>query len=478
MVKRLQRRSFLIGSVAVAATGAGCSPLEPEQEPTQLLGAGLHGPQTVDAGQVLGGEPGTEVTVRSDGPGAAIIVKTAAGKTTRVQDLTVESQGGAAIVVLGDGDFEADNLKITCEAGVGVAAEGLAHFVLRNTEIVGTVTEAAVPELAFPLHGADGPIVGLALVSVALAEIENVSVRGFGGFGCVLVDTVGSWEDGTVEKLAGAGLVLDGTTLGASGLVVADVWAGEIGDAIVAYGVAMQNQASLTTTSLTVSRVQGLAVAQLGSVASHAALVVADNHSGYRVQDCSGAASQEVLRIHGTGNRLERNGVAGLLVLDSGDIHVSGLHAESAQPRSVATSETGIAEMADGIQIVRPKGDVTLEDLVLEDNARVGLLLSGPEPGGTQVSVQRVFVQDDEGFGVVAQAGFPALSPDAVTYGDDAQRQRDETRTYDLATVGGASGGPRVSSLRTSGLIGDEGLVRPDGSFGTASVVRHDGLGP
>ena len=472
---QLKRRHFLSGSLGCVAIACGSDddPAKTGQE--YILADGTHPAMTVPAGSTLAAENPGEATVSSLGPGAALIVETLAGMTTTLRGLVVDAGGGVGVLVRGDGDFVAENIEIDADIGVGMAVEGAASVTLKHVRVLGTITEDVVPDLVFPLHAEDASIIGIALANVLQFTFDDVVVEGFGGFGTIFKDSSGSWSTGSIKNTVGVGIITEGGAVTFTDLEVRNIWQGQIGNAISSFGVVIGKGSSFHSLRFVIADCDGFGIVQDQSTASHASISISGcNDVGMWTQRCTSDGSDPVLRITGSGNTLSGNRGGGAYVLASGPVEVSGLISSGSTTKEVATSNTGLATMADGIQVANLVGGLTIDGLQAVDNARVGLLLHGTVDAGAVIEVSNIFVDGTGDFGVVAQDGFPSPDAASITYGNSDLQSADATIVYSLP-VAGEKSTTETMSLESFVVIDPNGLVESDGTSANGAVVNRLG---
>jgi hypothetical protein len=466
----LLRTVVLLGSLAFAVVAGPACGSDDTTDPT-LLADGVHGPQKVPAGGSVSGESAGGTVVQSLNTGAAIIVDTQQGMTTSVKNLTVDCRGGVGMIIRGNGDFVGDNLTFKCSRGVGIAAEGLGKLKLSNTKVSGNVTYEGISQLAFPVSWDKAPIVGIVLSKVSSAEFTAVDVNGFAGFGAIVVGSTTTWTGGRVSGNVGVGIMADAGDTTLSAVSVEQTWNGQTGYAIASYGVLIADKAAFHTTGMSVLANEGLGFLQDGATSSHTGLVVKDNKGvGLWVQNTSGTAAAPAFLIDGTGNELRGNKGGGIFAIGSGGISLRGLTASDAVDAQITDGETGLTTMADGVQIANPTGDLVLQDLALDNNNRVGLLLSGASP--SSVSITGVSVGGNGKYGVVAQNGFDRPT---VNYTNPELKGADESLTGTIGVAKAKEGFASVSAIGSGGLIGAGGIFDNDGNVGANGQINTSG---
>jgi hypothetical protein len=473
---RLRRRNFLHASLGFAVIGCG-SDDESTESQVEILPDGEHAPMILPAGATLVAANPGEASIRSNGPGPALVVETEAGLTTTLRGVIVHSAGGVGILIRGAGDVLIEDVQIMCSAGVGFLAEGASSVTLRRVHVVGSITKTNVPMLVFPLEGTEASIVGIALSDVKQYLFEAVFVRGFGGYGALLLNSHGTWSTGAIQETVGVGLFIQGGTSTCELVEVKEIWKGEIGNAISAWAVFAGPDSVLHTEQLRVVDCEGWGILHYRSIASHDTVTVNNcDDAGMWSQQCEGRQGEPALIITGTDNNLTGNRGGGLYVIESGPIEIGSLQASNGAIKQIATSDTGLAEMADGIQVAYVRGDLTIDGAQLVDNARVGLLLHGPVDPGAVVDIRNVSVDGSGNYGVIVQEGFPSLDPSTITYGNSALETADSGITGRLP-VASKKASTESMSLESFSFIGADGLLTADGLGAAGAVIDRYGLG-
>ena len=454
----------------------GCGSSEEADDTTKTLADGVHGPQRVPAGSTLEAEHEGEAIVESDETGAAVIVETEPGKTTTVRGVRIISHGTVGMLVVGGGAFVGEDLSIECDRGVGLVAEGPSDFHLSDTVLQGDITEARVPTLAFPLDGSEAAILGMALSRVASADLGNVDVRGFGGFGAVVVQSDVTWNRGNVAGNVGVGVIIENGHGSLSDVAIRDTWAGQVGLAIPAYGAVVSKGGLFETANVKIVDNDGIGVLQDNARAIHRDLIVTGNLDvGLWTQHAMGTLAEPALVVEGSATSLSGNRGGGLFVIESGGIDIRDAGASGALERNVVSTESVLATMADGVQITTLMGDLSLRNLRLDDNARVGLLLNGPRPASASVTMEGIQIGGLGAYGMIIQDTFGA-PPDGAVTRTPALVSADEGFSGTLALAAALEGVVSLGTMAETGLVGGDGLVGADGTKGGSHAVQPGGL--
>jgi hypothetical protein len=436
-------------------------------ETVQVPAGSYQGPLTVPAGVTLAGTAAAEVKIAAAGGAAALTAETAAGAPTEVEGIHLESASGAALLVKGQGAFSGRRIVVDCSQGVGVAAEGTSTLELVDVQLKGGITEATVKDLAYPLAASQAPIIGLVLSKVQSATLERVDISGFGGFGAALAGSKVSWDGGAVSGNVGVGVIAEGGEVSLKGLAVKGTLRGERGLAVLSYGVVVSGGASVTTDGLEISGGRGFGIAQQGSCAVHQGLLVrANDDVGLWLQNAAGSAGAPALAVRG-GSKLHDNRGGGLFVLGSGGVELEEVEVSSTTKKTVSAGTLGAVEMADGIQLSGLTGGVTLENLTVSGNARVGILLSG-EPPLEKVALSGVVITGPGKYGLIPENDFV---PDASwQFTRDAQlEQADKGLSGTLGAAAPKAGLPDLGKLAQDGLL-SSGLLDGKGAVGQGGL--------
>ncbi len=209
---------------------------------------------------------------------------------------------------------------------------------------------------------------GLALDTVAAATLEDVSVRGFSEVGVVLRDSSVTWTRGDADENLGLGLWMSG---GSSDLT----------------GVSLSRTAQPLRVTGTYSAYVTASLAGAPSFISSA--LVLDASAGFGLAQVEGTAHHDGLRASGNVNgavwlgRLDDleltdavirdNGFVGLAIVNPASATLSGVRIRETRMRSTFVRFGETAMLGDGIQLFGSLDAVSLTDVSLEANERVGL---------------------------------------------------------------------------------------------------------
>ena len=403
---------------------------------------------TVPAGVTLeGAGVDDSVLVGPDGE-VALTVEPAAGGTF-VRNLSVESAGPAAVLVEGAGSATIEHVQIVASRGIGLGVEGLDDLILTNVSLRGPVDAANASGYLPPVSSEDVATHGLVIVGVGAATLNDVDSSGYAQFGALIVDSAITWSGGGTSENLGTGLMTWGGSATLTSLDLSGTFEGL--QLIPAYGGVFAGGADVDTTSLHVSDSEGYGLLHSESTARHIDLTARNNDlAAVWLQNCSR------FELSGAGSGLVGNGLAGIVAVDSSDVTIRHAHVDATVTRTMIVAETGSVQVGDGIQLVGTTDNVTLENLTLSGNARVGLLVDFA--GGTLDSLSMADVSVDgsgEALGAIAQGGTLRAGWDDGVMRQGATAANDAALADDLDVVGIVD----PSDLPTAAALADQGLA-------------------
>jgi hypothetical protein len=213
----------------------------------------------------------------------------------------------------------------------------------------------------------------------------------------LLSSRIGLWARGASVRVAGGRSEGHGTTRLTGG-----------------YGVIASHGARL---EMNETRLHGNAVGLLLDGAQTAAsltdLQVTGNlDRGIWAQGLRGNLDAPALRIEGTGTRIEDNRMVGIGARDAQGIIIVDSRVAGTRTSPVQVDQGGTAEVGDGIGLFADTGEVRIEGMAIEENARAQILVN---EGATGIIIVDSYVGPSElGHGVVIQdtAVSPTLSED------------------------------------------------------------------
>jgi hypothetical protein len=412
---------------------------------------------TVPAGVALrGADRSTSVIASVDGRPAVRLVPGA--EPARLSDIRVRSAAHTGIfLVAGEGGVAVERVAVDATRGIALGGEGVDSVVLTDVALMGPVTpenELSIPPLATAEETATH---GLLLARVGSAILTDVSATGFASFGALLVSVGTTWDGGGTTANRGVGLMVQG---GTATLAALDL-SGTLGEGtpIPSYGGVFAGGARIETTAVVVSGGRNFGLLHDGVAARHTGLVANDNYeAGVWVQSCPS------FELHG--GEIWRNGLAGLLLLETGATQLDGLRSGETRFLPTVFGETGRVDIGAGVEIVRPGGPVRMVASGLLRNEQVGVLVhlaSSATMDGISfedVTVEGAGMQ----YGAIAQggridAGWDAgLTRDAITTANDAA----VSGLLDRAGALSAGDMPAVAEVVDRGIVG---VIDPDPPF-------------
>jgi len=381
-----------LGSLQAALDGAG---------PGDTVRAGsvrLEGPLRVPPGVTLLGAGQGETIVVAPTDMVGVVAETGGAAETRVRGLTVESAGRAGILVTGDGAIRVEEVDVTATRGIGIGAEGSSWVRIADVTLAGPVTRESADTILEPTPDSHATH-GLVLVDVATAQLEDVQIDGFARIGAVFVDSGVSWARGGADGNLGTGVMASGGNTSLSSLGICDTLQGL--HLIPAYGAVFADDVTVDTSDLTICDGDAYGAIFAGARARHENLVATGNGNA-----ALWAQGSDMLEVVGAGSRLSDNRFAGVVAVDSANVHLSDATVEDTEEVVRVAGEVGTIEVGDGIQLVRSTTGVVLSDLTLSGNQRAGILveLGGGSTSGLSIDGVAASATGDA-LGVVAQGG-------------------------------------------------------------------------
>lgn len=374
------------------------------------------GPLRVPAGVRLGGEADS-VVVAPEGEGAVLLTP---GETaTELASVTVRVEGLVGVLARGEGAVSLRDVHVEVIRGIGLGVDGVTRLSMHTVVVQGPVDSESAGDPAFlrvipaapesapcPAgttcdcepgdtddtgrvcdasgHWATvGAAYGLYIQDVPEAILDAVAVRGLASFGAVVRDSSVLWRDGELDENMGVALRQVGGTVALERVVVSRTLQGLRG--MPAYGLAATSTARLDSTGLVVRDNDRYGLVLLDSSGSQDDLVAEDN--GDAAVWIGGARDVQV-----SGASIRRNGFAGIVVVGSEDVRVTGGAIEDTVAVERAVGTLGVRRMGDGVHLSASRSGIALEDLMLSNNGRAGLVVdladgSAPLPAFTGVSV-------------------------------------------------------------------------------------------
>lgn len=220
---------------------------------------------------------------------------------------------------------------------------------------------------------------GLTLVDVSDASLTDLDVGGFAQFGVVARGdgaSVLTWSGGAIERNLGHGLYADGVAVTLQDVSVERTYSGFRGSpGAGAYVVAMSGAGSIETHGLMLNDNRGYGMIQVGGASG-----LEVRHEGLMAASNGAAAlwSGRNARFELSGAMLRDNAAGGVVIVEAGAAEITDTVVTGTQRRrlSVGADELfGAVELGDGIQIFDSLSQVSLRNVTLEANERVGLSL-------------------------------------------------------------------------------------------------------
>jgi hypothetical protein len=419
-----------MGAIALAIVSSGCSDDEAICSAGELEAAlGRAGPgDTVRVGacRITGAfTVPAGVTIAGQGPEASVIVAEEGGlaielipgtEATRAVDLSVESNGRIAVLARGSGRISLERVDVQAMKGVALGAEGLEGLTLTDVTLDGPVTPENADELPFEWTAEDTATHGLFIVSVEAAELNDVTSRGFAGFGAAIGDSGVTWRGGGVSDNLGTGLLVQGGTATLDGVALRHTFQKSMSLG-VAYGGVFVAGAVVETSGLEVSDGEQFGILHESATVRHIDLVARDNgDAALWAQHCPS------LEISGAATELRGNRLAGVVLIDPEEVTLRDAEIAVTTLAPYTVGESGLFDAGDGVHLVRPAGSVLMEGLSLEGNERVGVLVDLGDEEMEGVTFDGVTVNgSDDQLGVIVQNGtFPEGWDTGVTREGDA----------------------------------------------------------
>lgn len=409
----------------------------------------------VPAGVTLAGAGATRTRLIATTDGVAVTL-TPGSQAAAIQDLTIETDGLAAIVATGDGTGAVTIARVTVEAtrGIGVGLQDLASATISDLSLSGPVVAESADMLPPDPMPSQTATHGLVLVRVAGGSLANVMAVGFADFGVLIVDSTTDWAGGGATDNLGTNMMVYGGTATLTDLDLSRSLQGT--RLIPPYGGVFASGADVTTERLRVDGGDRYGILQSGASAHHTDLVASGNRdAALWVQGSTGFG------LVGPNSLISDNGFAGVVIVDSSDVTIEDATIEQSQLTTRPFGMTTV-DIGDGVQLVRSTDNVLISRCNLVNNDRVGVLLdigTAPVPVGLFVDV--MVGGTGTQLGAIAQQNGLVVMPG--TGGWDMGITRDGPT--------GASDAARTTPLDTVGV----GLIGPN-SVDVPSAVEMDGI--
>ncbi len=230
------------------------------------------------------------------------------------------------------------------------------------------------------------------------------------------------WTRGGVEDVVGVGIYVEDAEADLTDVNVVRAYQGI--QPTPAYGIVAKSS-RVSTMSSGVSQIEGVAFLASDATGDHAGLMVSEC-------DLGGVWLLGASDMTLTDATLRGNGVVGIVAAEGASLTLTDSLVEATTTQLAEASVDPTAEAGDGIQI-EGAARVTLENVELVDNERVGMLLD--ETGATTTLELTAVDIRGEGLGAIAQEGATVMpltsaevtrSADMMTR-DEASMERLET---------------------------------------------------
>jgi hypothetical protein len=405
-------RLALVVLLAAGCDGAVCSPDALARAldgaaPGDVVEVGaceIAGAFVLPAGVTLRGSSQTSALASVE-EGAVVDV---GGDGARIESLSLRTDHGYyAIRAAGVEDVELSGVDVIVTRGLGMVLRD-GTFSLDAVSIDGPVDASMMSP---PIDPALTGTVGLATERSEVAIAGGLSVSGF-SVAAVSIDGGNvEWNDdddaADVQETFGIGVAIRAANVRLEGVELSRTIAGfrSTGFALVVADGAM-----LEADGITISDGDGY------GIVSHDSRVIL---AGSTIEGLG------LVGVHAQGGSLEAtdvvardNGGAGITALDVDSLVLTRVTA-SAQRLALISGDMEAVQLADGVHVRRTSAgeapiDLTATDLVLEDNARAGLLIDGADTEPARLALTAVRAASTGGaFGAVVQRTMVAASWDA-----------------------------------------------------------------
>lgn len=309
--------------------------------------------------------------------GAALTLEVGDGVRTMVEDLTVRSDGAAAITVVGTGaatttsTVELDRVTVHATHGYGIGAQSVGTFTATDVALSGPIaTPAQAAALVAPISPSTTATHGLVLDDVPAATLTSVTTNGFAQFGALFLGTTTvQWHTGNASQNVGTGIMVDGATATLDTVDLLGTYAGPPPG--TAYGAVVKNDGALSTLHVNASNNEGFALMQDRGTGDHESFIARSNAFA-AVWLEEGATS---FHIHGAGTDIGGNGFAGIVGVVSSHVTIEDAHIYGTRMGTL-----GALNIGDGIHLSGAVDQVTLRNLRVENNARAEILVDAGDP--------------------------------------------------------------------------------------------------
>lgn len=348
--------------------------------------------------------------------GTGDVVTLVNGASLRGLDVVVTGGRG---VVLGASSSVVD-VGITVDGGIGVYADGVTSTLTR-VQVQGALDPSDPDSIPAMADETTGHV--LASLQDAQTTFTEVSVSRGGPRGVVVQGGTLRWTRGGMEDVVGVGLLLEDAEADLFDLNVSRLYAGV--QPHPAYGVIARGS-RLSTTNLTLSESEGMGLLAIDATGEH---------TGLTASACAlGGVWLDASDLSFTNATLRANGLVGVVAGEGASLSMTDSLVETTTMQLAAAGIDPTLEAGDGIQL-DGAASVTLENVELADNARVGLLID--ETGATTTMMLTSVDIHGGGLGAIAQDGatvMPLDSPEVTRTPDLVMRDDAVTSPLDLTS--------------------------------------------
>ncbi len=353
---------------------------------SSLIGCG--GDECADlAGALAGAAPGEVVSVSTctvagdidvpegvtlDGGGESrILGNVTLGPGSSLLGVHVEGVGPAAVSAVGAGAaVTITDVHVTVGQGVAMHIEGRGAALTR-VSLTGNVDDPdTVPaDPSTDDYSTHGLILANAGIQDAPVVLDDVSATKFARFGALFLESHVTWHGGRVADGLTTGLMADGGSIDLEAVELGPMKQGV--QVLPAFGGIFANGCVVTSQDLMVDGNQGYGLLHDRVTTTHENLTATSNtDAALWVQQSPSFA------LIGEATEVSDNVLSGLVIVDSTDVLVRGATFRNNTLGTRVSGTIGRIDVGDGIHAVIDDGaSLTVDQVVMEGNARVGVLL-------------------------------------------------------------------------------------------------------
>lgn len=454
------------------------------------------GPFTIPEGVTLKAiEPG-EVILISKKPGFVVELEPYGEFPTAIDGCVIESEtGSAALIANGAGEIALANLdvKLTGKKGVGILLQGLSKADLQNISVDGMFPENEVMSVAFDgsMKAKEYPVLGLGAVDVDLLVINELKVERFLSFGLLALGGVTEWTGGSASRIVGTAVIADNVSeFHMTDVNIEEIWQGARLEPPM--GVVLNNGGAFRSSDLKLSNVEGIGIFQgAGVLSQYKSLEIIntkegiDNRSltGLWIQDAQASALGPSAAIisgdDGSLSVIESVGESAITAMNVSGLVIQDTELRLTENREVfLDAEVGTTSIGDGLHLVGSTKDVSLKNVSLVGNERVGIRLEAEGAALDTMTAENVSitgVESDEG--LIGQNGVVVTGMSGEdTFSSQVSVDTLELAEADMAVRNGELPVPKVNNRKTAGQIMNSGLIGTGGLIGENGLVNENGV--